>query len=69
MHTDLSSKLTTWSGNEQVEEFLAGTSDSPTGGVLRSVLSLLKEKLTKEEWKHHPAHKQALFWCIRQLKV
>ena len=38
-------------------------------GVIKSLLSLLRSKLTKETWKKHPSAKHALIWALKHLKV
>ena len=38
-------------------------------GLLKPVMSILRNKLTKESWKKQPTAKHALVWCLRQLKV
>lgn len=40
-----------------------------SGGIVKSLLSLLRTKLTRETWKKHPTAKHALVWTLRQLKV
>lgn len=44
-----------------------GREDDKSGGVIKHVLIRLKASLTKEKWKDHPAEKQAMVWCVRQL--
>ncbi len=56
-------------GSETVEHLLAGKGTTTDGGVLTSLLVLIREKLTKEQWREYPVYKQALVWCIKQLKV
>ena len=38
-------------------------------GLLKPVLSILKAKLTRDQWKEYPVAKHALIWCLRHLKV
>ena len=45
---------------------MAGRDDDR--GVMRAVLTQLKPHLTRDNWKNHPAHKQAMVWCVRRLK-
>ena len=40
-----------------------------SGGIIKSLLSLLRSRLTKETWKRQPNAKHALVWTLRQLKV
>ena len=39
------------------------------GGVIKSLLLLLRSKLTAESWKKQPTAKHALIWTLRQLKA
>ena len=34
---------------------------------MKHVLARLKTNLMREKWKDHPAEKQAMVWCVRQL--
>lgn len=38
-------------------------------GLLKTILSILRAKLTKESWKTHPTAKHALVWCLKHLQV
>lgn len=38
-------------------------------GLLKPILLLLKNKLSRDRWKRHPTAKHALVWCLRHLKV
>ncbi|CAI8021245.1 TELO2-interacting protein 2 [Geodia barretti] len=38
------------------------------GGVIKSLLLLLRSRLTAESWKKQPTAKHALIWTLRQLK-
>ena len=40
-----------------------------SGGVIKSLLLLLRSKLTAESWKKQPTAKHALIWTLRQLKA
>ena len=44
-----------------------GRGSDERGGVIKQVLSRLKAVLTREKWRDHPAEKQAMVWCVRQL--
>ena len=52
---------------------VTGSNSSPpvgslaVGGVLKEVLPLLCEFLTRDSWKDHPSHKHSLAWCLRHL--
>lgn len=65
--TGVLSRLASVCGCDSCEGVLVGGGEDDTG-VLKSVLVQLKPCLTRENWKHHPAHKQAMVWCIRHLK-
>lgn len=47
-------------------ELLVGRGEERRG-VMKHVLAQLKTNLTREKWKDHPAEKQAMVWCVRQL--
>ena len=38
-------------------------------GIIKSLLSLLRSRLTRETWKKQPNAKHALVWTLKQLKV
>ena len=38
-------------------------------GIIKSLLSLLRTKLTRDSWKKQPSAKHAFVWTLRQLKV
>lgn len=40
-----------------------------SGGIIKSLLSLLRTKLTRDSWKKQPSAKHAFIWTLRQLKV
>ena len=44
-----------------------GRGDDERGGMIKHILARLKASLTREKWKDHPAEKQAMVWCVRQL--
>ena len=66
---DIISRLVEVTDSKTVERLLVGGGTSEVEGVLARVLILIREKLTKEQWKEYPVHKQALVWCVKQLKV
>lgn len=38
-------------------------------GIIKSLLLLLRTKLTRDSWKKQPSAKHAFVWTLRQLKV
>ena len=38
-------------------------------GIIKSLLSLLRTKLTRDSWKKQPSAKHAFIWTLKQLKV
>ena len=64
-------KVVDLTDSQTVQELLVGRSgdESDGKGLLSNVLPLIREKLTKDKWKGHPVYKQALVWCIKQLRV